>query len=258
VLSINGDPDHNGAVTNPLSHDPLHIYGAPVKKKLFAGLSPLQRVGLLVGGGSVAFIMLCCGGMTVVGALVGDPKPSQSATGAQGAQHDPLIDPLTQREVTASPTSVAAQTQNPTTAPPAVPPKVEVRTVTETQTIPFGQTTVNDPTLAKGTQKVKTQGVAGSKKITYEVTYTDGVETGRKVVGEVITKTPVTKVTAIGTKEPPKSNCDPNYTGCVPIASDVDCAGGSGNGPAYVTGPVQVIGTDIYKLDADGDGWACE
>ncbi|WP_431606782.1 hypothetical protein [Mycolicibacterium neoaurum] len=27
--------------------------------------------------------------------------------------------------------------------------------------------------------------------------------------------------------------CDPNYSGaCVPIASDVDCAGGSGNGPA--------------------------
>jgi len=24
------------------------------------------------------------------------------------------------------------------------------------------------------------------------------------------------------------------YSGCVPIASDVDCAGGSGNGPAYL------------------------
>lgn len=33
--------------------------------------------------------------------------------------------------------------------------------------------------------------------------------------------------------------CDPNYSGaCVPIASDVDCEGGSGNGPAYVKGPV--------------------
>jgi hypothetical protein len=37
-------------------------------------------------------------------------------------------------------------------------------------------------------------------------------------------------------------------------ASDVDCAGGSGNGPAYVQGPVRVVGTDIYGLDADGDG----
>lgn len=56
----------------------------------------------------------------------------------------------------------------------------------------------------------------------------------------------------------PSGGCDPNYTGCVPIASDVDCAGGSGNGPAYADGPVQVIGSDIYGLDGDGDGVACE
>lgn len=56
-----------------------------------------------------------------------------------------------------------------------------------------------------------------------------------------------------------QDGCDPNYEGaCVPIASDVDCAGGSGNGPEYVRGPVYVVGTDIYKLDRDGDGIACE
>lgn len=53
--------------------------------------------------------------------------------------------------------------------------------------------------------------------------------------------------------------CDPNYTGaCVPIASDVDCSSGKGNGPAYVRGPVTVVGTDIYDLDRDGDGVGCE
>jgi hypothetical protein len=54
-------------------------------------------------------------------------------------------------------------------------------------------------------------------------------------------------------------NCDPNYTGaCVPAdAADVDCAGGSGDGPEYV-GPVRVVGSDHYGLDADGDGYACE
>lgn len=56
----------------------------------------------------------------------------------------------------------------------------------------------------------------------------------------------------------PGSSCDPNYSGaCVPIASDVDCAGGSGNGPAYVSGPVTVVGKDIYDLDRDGDGVGC-
>lgn len=55
------------------------------------------------------------------------------------------------------------------------------------------------------------------------------------------------------------SPCDPNYSGeCVPIASDVDCAGGSGNGPAYVSGPVTVVGKDVYGLDRDGNGVGCE
>ncbi|MDF2049670.1 hypothetical protein P2Q66_06955 [Arthrobacter sp. Cr_A7] len=58
---------------------------------------------------------------------------------------------------------------------------------------------------------------------------------------------------------PAPSGCDPNYSGCVPIASDVDCAGGSGNGPAYVQGPVRVIGEDKYELDGkDNDGIGCE
>ncbi len=60
-------------------------------------------------------------------------------------------------------------------------------------------------------------------------------------------------------KKETTSNCDPNYGGaCVPIASDVDCAGGSGNGPAYVRGPVTIVGTDIYDLDRDHDGMGCE
>ena len=60
-------------------------------------------------------------------------------------------------------------------------------------------------------------------------------------------------------KPPTSSGCHPAYSGaCVPIASDVDCAGGSGNGPRYVVGPVRVTGSDPYDLDRDGDGWGCE
>ncbi len=60
--------------------------------------------------------------------------------------------------------------------------------------------------------------------------------------------------------KPAASVCDPNYSGaCVPIdRGDVDCAGGTGNGPEYVRGPVNVVGEDIYGLDADGDGVGCE
>jgi hypothetical protein len=54
-------------------------------------------------------------------------------------------------------------------------------------------------------------------------------------------------------------DCHPSYEGvCVPVASDVDCAGGEGNGPEYVRGPVYVVGPDEYELDRDGDGIACE
>jgi hypothetical protein len=52
--------------------------------------------------------------------------------------------------------------------------------------------------------------------------------------------------------------CDPNYTPCVPIDRDVDCAGGKGDGPSYVRGPVRVVGVDRYGLDQDGDGVGCE
>jgi hypothetical protein len=57
-----------------------------------------------------------------------------------------------------------------------------------------------------------------------------------------------------------KRKCDPNYRGaCLrPNVSDYDCAGGSGNGPYYVRGPIRVVGRDHYRLDADHDRIACE
>lgn len=56
---------------------------------------------------------------------------------------------------------------------------------------------------------------------------------------------------------PPGGECHPSYDPCVPIAGDVDCAGGGGNGPVY-TGRVRVIGPDEYGLDDDNDGVGCE
>lgn len=144
-------------------------------------------------------------------------------------------------------------------------PKITYDTVTEEKDMPFGSTTVNDPNLSKGTKRVTTRGVDGVRKLIYKVTYEDGVEASRKLVRSVTARQPVTQVTTIGTYTPPpkpkpqpkpQSNCNSNYSGCVPIAYDVDCAGGSGNGPAYVSGPVQVLGYDVYGLDGDGVG--CE
>jgi hypothetical protein len=57
-----------------------------------------------------------------------------------------------------------------------------------------------------------------------------------------------------------KRNCHPNYKWkCLKRnAGDYDCAGGSGNGPNYVSGPVKVVGADPFRLDADHDGLGCE
>lgn len=139
---------------------------------------------------------------------------------------------------------------------------------TETEVVKFETRKVKDSNLNKGKTEVRIKGVNGEKKLTYETTLYDpkDCDEGKtEIVKEEVTKEPVKKVVAIGTYVAPEpepestsqSNCNPNYSGCVPNAYDVDCAGGSGNGPAY-TGRVTVIGTDVYGLDADGDGIGCE
>jgi resuscitation-promoting factor RpfB len=92
----------------------------------------------------------------------------------------------------------------------------------------------------------------------------NGVEVGRELVKTYVKQKPVEQVKLVGTHvdpepKPASSNCDPNYSGaCVPIASDVDCSGGSGDGPEYVDGPVTVVGDDVYDLNRDDDNIACD
>ncbi|WP_243713107.1 G5 domain-containing protein [Actinomadura sp. 6K520] len=182
-----------------------------------------------------------------------------SALIALGACAEPT-EPLTagsSADATASESPAAAAVPSTTSASAEPTPSAEKRTVTRTRKIPYKTRRVNDPTLAKGRTKVRQRGATGTKTLTYVVTYTNGTKTETKLLREVVTKKPVTRIIAVGTKR--ARSCDPNYSGaCVPIASDVDCAGGSGNGPAYVRGPVRIIGSDIYDLDRDGDGIACE
>jgi hypothetical protein len=49
------------------------------------------------------------------------------------------------------------------------------------------------------------------------------------------------------------SGCEPGYSPCLSRVSDLDCA----DIPADKR-PVQVTGSDPYRLDSDGDGWGCE
>lgn len=110
------------------------------------------------------------------------------------------------------------------------------QTVTETQSVPFTTTTVNDSMLAKGTTKVTTSGVDGVKTLTYEITYTNGVQTDKQLTSEEVTTQPVTQVTAVGTYVAPAAatSC-PNGT-YVNSSGDTVCSPyASSSAPAGAT-----------------------
>jgi hypothetical protein len=63
------------------------------------------------------------------------------------------------------------------------------------------------------------------------------------------TTTRARAATPTTTRPAAPAGCSPNYSGCLPITDDLNCT--------EVTGTVQVLGRDIYRLDGDGDGYAC-
>lgn len=62
-------------------------------------------------------------------------------------------------------------------------------------------------------------------------------------------------VTSANSKPSDSSQCDPNYSPCIPVSlQDLDCP----NLYALGISSIKVIGTDIHKFDRDRDGVACE
>jgi hypothetical protein len=213
----------------------------------------VRPLPLLLGAGA--------GVVLIVGVAIG-------AAGAAGTGHDRL-----EQVNVAGIAETLAPTPKP--SPTSTPsPKITYTTATSTEAVPFNRVNQDDPNRDQGTSAIVVPGVEGQKTLTFRVTLKDGVEIAREKTTEQVTTLPVDEVTAVGTyvyvapppapapeapAAPSGGGCDPNYSGqCVPISSDVDCAGGSGNGPAFVGGPVSVTGNDIYDLDRDGDGVACD
>jgi len=134
----------------------------------------------------------------------------------------------------------------------AIPDKTPSRSLTVADGTPTAPPTSSPVmTHAKRSAESKTKAKAAADKKVKAAAPASSTRTHTHAV--VVKPKPTPKKTSSSRK------CDPNYGGaCVPIASDVDCAGGSGNGPAYFSGVAKVIGTDIYDLDRDHDGYACE
>lgn len=77
-------------------------------------------------------------------------------------------------------------------------PAVETKTETKTEAVAFTSVYENDPASAVGQNKVKQQGVNGSKEVTYTVTYINGKETKRERVSEKVVTPSVPMIILVG------------------------------------------------------------
>lgn len=237
-------------------------------KRWWHGLTNKGRVLVAVG---------FTGAMLVVGvplnvAAVGlaDSLPDTSTAAGVADVDDGATTEAASPRATATPKAAPTPTARPTPTPVVTVERVDV-----SEAVAFDSISVDDPTMDVGSSSITVAGREGTLVRSWDVTYIDGVESARELAGESVTVPPVQQVTNVGSKAPyvapapvaapapapvaGGSGCDTNYSGaCVPIAPDVDCAGGSGNGPAYTEGPVTVVGSDVYDLDRDGDGIACD
>jgi hypothetical protein len=82
--------------------------------------------------------------------------------------------------------------------------QVITKTETDTESVPFTSTSVQDSSLAKGTSNVTTAGVNGVETLTYKVTLTNGKQTSKQLVSDNVTTKPVAQVTTVGTYVAPR------------------------------------------------------
>jgi hypothetical protein len=174
------------------------------------------------------------------------------------------------------PVPAAAPTAAPTTIHPL--PTVTTTSPTTSTAPPTTIATVAVPDLV-GMRLAAANGALADLGLSAGVRYRT---TARQRAGTVISQSlgsgtdvrPNSRITLVVAKAPPpppttappppttapQRDCHPSYPDvCLdPDAVDYDCAGGSGNGPAYVEGPVRVLPPDPFDLDREGDGWGCE
>jgi hypothetical protein len=173
----------------------------------------------------------------------------------------------------------ASNTASRSTAPPTTSyslPTVATTLPTTSTAPPTTIPTVKVPNLV-GMNLARAKAILADQGLRATIRYRS---TARYPAGTVISQSrrtgasvgPDSRITVVIAKAPPPPpttappptsaprNCDPSYPDvCLnPNAEDYDCAGGSGNGPLYVEGPISVRPPDPFGLDADDDGVGCE
>lgn len=79
--------------------------------------------------------------------------------------------------------------------------RVEIKSETKTEKIPFSTKETKDKTLAKGKTKTVVEGKKGEAEVTYDVKYVNGKEDSRKETSRVVTKEAVEAEVIVGTKK---------------------------------------------------------
>jgi uncharacterized protein YabE (DUF348 family) len=83
--------------------------------------------------------------------------------------------------------------------------RVQVTEVTEVQPLDYTTVETPDAEAFEGDRSVTQKGVEGEQTVTWRVTMTDGVETGREQLAAVVTTPAVEEQVTVGTKEKPAS-----------------------------------------------------
>lgn len=181
-----------------------------------------QRQNLITGISITGIIV-------AIGALIGFSSP----------------DPQTASNQTASKLSTSTST--------STEPKVETKTETSTRVIPYETIYVDGNTLEKGKTEVTTTGVEGVETVTYEITYTNGIETNRKILETETTKSPVSEVVARGTYVPPKITTNPTPSQNCNIKGNISYR--TGEKIYHVPGQQYYNNTEIDT--SAGERWFC-
>lgn len=111
-------------------------------------------------------------------------------------------------------------------------PTVTTKQETETQSIPFATQNQDYSSLPKGQTKVVRQGQNGEEMLTYDVTYTNGVQTSKSLTSTVVTIPVVNQIIDVGVYVAPVPKAKPKSTpspapapsqACHPLTSGGNC-----------------------------------
>jgi hypothetical protein len=160
---------------------------------------PSDRLGGRVAGpGGPA--SAATAGDVALGAKLGDAGANGGTAGRISAEANRTAtrDP---RQSTSGADPATAGASGSTAVPPAVPgtaPVVTTQTVTETRAIPYQTRLVRDPALPRGQKRVETEGINGEETLRWLVTFRDGKQADRQLVGSTVTRQPQHRVIAFG------------------------------------------------------------